>query len=159
MKLGKRDLGMINSELIVIPRGSSEDIVLKMEAVQNFDEFDKILTEPEPPYVTLSDGTQTRDIVDKDYLENLGQFNARRLNYMVIKGLQNNEDLTWDRVKIEEPETWKEWTEEFREAKFSEVEIRIVLNAMHKANCLDEDYVEEARMRFLQKQATQKASS
>ena len=150
---------MINSELIVIPRGSSEDIVLKMEAVQNFDEFDKILTEPEPPYVTLSDGTQTRDIVDKDYLENLGQFNARRLNYMVIKGLQNNEDLTWDRVKIEEPETWKEWTEEFREAKFSEVEIRIVLNAMHKANCLDEDYVEEARMRFLQKQATQKASS
>ena len=156
MKLGKRDLGMINSELIVIPRGQGEDIVLKMEAVQNFDEFDTILTEPEPPYVTLADGTKTRDIVDKDYLENLGQFNARRMHYMTIKGLENNEELSWDRVKIEEPDTWKEWTEEFREANFSEVEIRLVLNAMHKANCLDEDYVEEARMRFLQKQAMQK---
>jgi hypothetical protein len=153
MKLGKKELGIINTELIVLPRGNSEDIVLKMQAVQSFDMFEQLVKEPEPPHVTMNDGTQTRDFMDEEFLEKVEAFNEKRVNYMIIVGLQATKDLTWDKVKLEKPDTWILWREEMKEAGFTAVEIKYVEQGMAKANSLDSDYIEEARLRFLQEEA------
>jgi hypothetical protein len=57
--------------------------------------------------------------------------------------------LAWDKVKPGEAETWPLYEEELKEAGFSDVEIGRIRNAVHEANCLDEDKVEAARQSFL----------
>lgn len=151
MKLKGRRPG-VNVEVIVLPRGNSEDLVFHARAVDDFTEFEKLCPPPEPPKKVLPNGEQIPNFQDKDYQKHLENYGFKRVAYMVIKGLEATEDLEWEQVDPSNHTTWLQFRPELRESGLSDIEINRVVNGCMKANSLNEAAIEAARKRFLASQ-------
>jgi len=151
---GKKIQGR-NVVTLVIPRPDG-DIGFIMEAVENFDEFDKLCPVPEPPEILRPGNVRERNVRDPAYLEKLDAFAEAKSHYMTITSLKATKDLEWETVDYADPETWANWTKEMTEAGFTDIELSLIVRYIGQANCLDQSMLDDARSTFLLEQARQK---
>jgi hypothetical protein len=151
MKIGGIDPKTIpNDVILVLPRGETE-IVFRARGVSDYDEFNKLCPEPEPPKVhTAKDGWQP-NFQEPGYREMMIVHGRKRLAWLVINSLEPSE-LEWETVIADNPSTWLGWEKELRESGFSQVECNRISTLVMEANCLDEDKLDKARENFLRGQ-------
>lgn len=149
MKIAGKELGSgPNVEYVVIPR-SDGDIPFICTAVLDFEEFDKVCPNPEPPMVVRPGGLQTLDAEDADYLEAVKEHGKKRMDWMIVKSLSSPDGLVWETVDISKPETWSNYEKELQSAGFAFMEIIHIRNMCLQVNMFDETKMVEARKRFL----------
>ena len=148
MKLHGETLSIPNLKVIPIIRDSG-NIILKAAPIQSFDDFDKIYPVPEPPVRELPGGKVVALIESKEYKDMLAKRNRLMTDYMVLKSLEATEELEWETVDLNDPETYGNYATEMQAAGFTAVEITRVVNEVLAANSLDEEIINKARESFL----------
>ena len=152
MKIAGKVLDGPRVETLVIPRGEDE-IILKARAVLDFDDFEKLCKPPEPPMLLKRGGEQVPRLDDKDYLKRLDDFASKKTAWMVLKSLEATEGLEWETVKMDDPDTWRNFETELKDAGFSFAEVGLILQTVTTACGLNQSKIEEATKRFLAGQA------
>lgn len=137
-------------EVLVLPRISG-DIVIRARAVTTTDEFDAMVPAPVAPGIRTKDGFKP-DTKDASYQQAVAHYSEQRLAYMVLKSIEGSE-IEWETVKIADPSTWINWSNELKAAGLSDVECNRIVLCVMQANSLDEDKLRTAREVFLRGQA------
>lgn len=146
--LGKKIEGP-NIEIIVIPRGSGEDIIFKARAILDMEPFEKMCPTPVPPMKRVKSGEQIPNLNDAAYLTSLQNMSTKRLAWMVLVSLQATEGLEWETVDLSDHSTWGLFRKEMRDSGFSDMEINRIIACVISVNALNDDKIEAARERFL----------
>lgn len=137
--------------LIVFPRGGEgKDIPFRAKAVAVNEEFNKMVPLPIPPKIQTKDGTSS-DFADPNYKKAIEHREEQRFAYMCIRSLEPSK-IEWEKVSLDQPNTWTKWGEELIEAGLSEVEVNRLIGIVMEANSLDESKIEAARKAFLRGQ-------
>jgi hypothetical protein len=147
MKLNGRTIQGPNVEYVVIPRHDG-DIVFKCQAVLKMDEFNKLCPAPKPPEIMKPGGAKEVDTSDPTYKAMVQRHLEKRWGYTVLKSLSANE-IEWDTVDLENPETWPNFEQDLENAGFSFQESQLIQMGVSTANGTNPDKLNEARMRFL----------
>ena len=108
MKMHGKQVRGVNRDVVVFPRLSG-NLCFTVEAIQNWEVFDKLCPLPEPPIRLLPGGVRQSDTSDPKYQEKLNEWGAMKTNYMVLQSLAPTEGLEWETVDIDKPDTWKNW--------------------------------------------------
>lgn len=137
-----------NKEIIAIPRPNG-NIVFIAEALESWDLFDKICTEPEPPEVLKPGGIKEKDLEDSKYLKAINEHNVLRTHWIVLMSLKSTEDLEWETVNYNDPSTWMNYEKELKDAGFNPLEIGRIVRGVMSANGLNDDMIEAAKKDFL----------
>lgn len=148
MKIAGKQVSGANIEYVILPRGDSDQLVFKAQAVLSYDNFDKMNPEPTPPQMIVAGGARVPNFESADYKTALVVHSTRKVAWMVLKSLEISE-IEWDTVKMEDPTTWENYTTDLRNAGLADVEINRIVNGVMIANCLNDAKIEEARKRFL----------
>lgn len=126
-----------------------QDIIFKARAVLDFDEFDQLVKAPEPMVDIFPGGRKVPNTKHPKYLAALTAYSTKRMNWIILKSLEVTDGLEWDTVKMDDPETWDKYQEDFKSAGISIAEVNLIIQAVLQANSMDETKLEEARNRFL----------
>ncbi len=148
MKYKGKKLEGRNSDIIVFKRGGDR-VVFKAEAVQDYEEFDKLVQEPIPPTLMRPGGRKTLNLEAPEYKEALIDFASKKTDWLILKSLSVTEDLEWETIDFTKPDTWKNWRTELQEAGFTEIECIRILNLCTSVNSLNDDMLEAAKEDFL----------
>jgi hypothetical protein len=151
MKLHGKEITGPQCEVVVLPRGT-EEIVIRAQAVLNFDAFEKINPQPKPPEVLYPGGVKSINMEDKGYQQQLGDWAQQRTDWMILKSLESTPGLTWDTVDMADPKTWTNYKTELA-ATFTPGEMSKIMEAIMTACGLNQAKIEEATKRFLASQA------
>jgi len=149
MRIQGKKIEGANEVVIVIPRGSNADIILKAKAVLDMTPFEEMCPPPEPPRKTLPGGKEVKNLKDSAYLKALDNHSVKRLNWIVLTSLEATEGLEWEKVDLSDSTTWNNFQEEMKEAGFSNVEVNRIVADVIDVNALNEEKIQEARERFL----------
>lgn len=158
MKLRGKKIEGPNVEICVIPR-QGEDLVFKMQAVLDFDDFEKLHPAPVPPSVMQPGGGTSIDVEDKAYQEALNEWAKVRTNWMILKSLEATPELEWESINKSDPKTWNNIRDEMKQAGLSSAEISRIVQAVTTACGLNQEKIDEATKRFLAGQEKALASS
>ena len=137
-----------NEEIIPIPRGNGEDIILIVRAILDMEPFEKMCPPPTPP-VRKIEGVDIPQLRDPNYVKAVTKYAEKRMAYMVITSLEATEGLEWEQVDVNDPSTWPLFRKEMTEAGFSDVEVSRVIAGVTSVNALSEVKIQAARERFL----------
>ena len=94
----------------IILRGG--EVIFKVKAVLNFDEFEKRVPKPEPPEILKPGNIREIDFEDPEYNKKLEEWAAKKTQWMFLESLSATEGLEWDTVDISDSNTWANWAEE-----------------------------------------------
>lgn len=155
MRIKGIEINKPNIEVLVLPRPMGTDIIFKAQAVIDFEPFNKLCPEPQPPSILYRNGDRKLDVEDAAYKKEIGIYGLARTHWMILKSLEATEGLEWETVEPSKSETWGNFREELKKGGFSEIEQGRIISAVMVANCLDESRVQEARERFLRSQQEQ----
>lgn len=137
-----------NIEIIVIPR-NDKNIIIKAQAVLDYTEHDALNPRPEPRKLVRPGNIVTEDVTNPEYQKALSEWGRKKLDWMVIKSLSATENLTWEKIKIDDPNTWHLYKEELEEAYFNPQEIMRIMDCVFNANGLNQSKIDEATKSFL----------
>ena len=149
MKIGDVEVTP-NEEVLVLPR-PSKDIVIRAKALTSMDEFEALCPAPKAPGIRTKEGFRP-DTEDETYRGLVSLYNQQRMHFLVINSLEPSE-ITWEKVKSDNPSTWSLWSEELKEAGLSDVECGRIIRCVLAANSLDEEKIKAAREVFLRGRA------
>lgn len=145
-----------NRVVIPIIRDNGDTrIYFEATAVTDFEEFDRLCPEPVPGKRVYPDGTQVADTSAPEYIKAYSEWSENRMTYIILKSLSITKGLTWDKVVLEKPETWKLIDEELKESGLTPIEIRQINNGVWEAQGLDNAKIQKAREDFLASQRQQ----
>lgn len=148
MKFKGKTLGKRNTDILVLLRGT-ERIVIKAQAVESFEDFDKLVSAPVPPEVIEPGGKKSRNMKDLDFIKARDAYANQKTAWLVINSLKATEEIEWENVKYDIPSTWTAWDIELKEAGFIETECMRIIQLVAEVNSLDDDMLEQARQAFL----------
>jgi len=148
-----------NIEVIVIPRSNDDNIVLKAQAILDFEIFEKLVPEPKPPVKVKAGGEKVFNVEDPGFKSAVEQRQRLQTYWIVLKSLEATDGLAWDTIDMGKPETWSNVEKELKSSGFSQVEIARIIRGCLAANSLDEARVEEARKSFLAQQREEQVKS
>jgi len=153
MKMSGRKIQGPNEEILVLPRPDG-DLVFKAKAVLDYTVFDSLVPQPKPPKMRKRGVSElVEDNKDKNYLEELQNWSTKRMDFMILESLRTGTpELEWETVDSNNPDTWKNYEKELREAGFTPVEINLLNATCITANSLSQSKLDEARDRFLASQ-------
>lgn len=142
MKLKGQVLGEPEPIVVVFSRGE-QDFVFKVKAVYDFSDFDKLCSEPKPIH-----SFKKGQIIDDEYKARVVEYQDRKTDWAIVSALSVTEDLEWDEIMMDNPETWSLWRKELTEAGLTNGELAHLIDQVNKVNSIDEKKMEEARERF-----------
>jgi hypothetical protein len=148
MKYKGKKLEGLNTDVLVLMR-NGEHIIFKAQALQNYNEFDKLCPMPDAPVIMRPGGIKEQNLKDGGYQKALASYSEKKTNYTIIKSLEPTTDLEWEKVKLDDPLTYSNWKPELEEAGFTEIEVLRILQLCTKVNCLDDSMLDEAKESFL----------
>lgn len=154
MKIQGVRLYEANVESLYLPRGE-QVIHLMAKGIVDTTPFDALCPRPIPPMIQKPGQPATANLDDDNFKKALDLWGTKKTDWMIIESLRATTDLTWDRVKYDDPNTWSEWRKELKEAFFLDTEIQRIYNLVLSANALNEARLEEARNSFLAGKAKQ----
>jgi len=156
MKYKGKKLTGRNSDILVLPRGNDR-IVFKAEAIDSYDEFNKLCPQPTIPTKMLPGGIKEPNAADPTYRTNLTIYGKKKLDFCILKSLAPTTDLEWERVDMQKPDTWHLYIDELKESNISENEISRIIDLCLRVNSLDDDMLKQAREDFLAEAPPQEA--
>lgn len=133
---------------IVIPR-VEEDIVFTAIAVSCEDDFNRLCKEPQAPKIYKNNKFDSIDYEDPKYLKDLREHSTKRLDYIIIRSLEN---IQWETVDLEDSDTWKNWRKECSNSGLSDFEIGRLLSEVMDTHNPSEDLIKKMRENFLSTQ-------
>ena len=136
--------------ILVLPR-DGEDLVFRAQAIEDWDEFDKLCPAPVMPVGLGKGGEKIPVPNDPAFKAELEQHGLKKMAWMVVKSLQPS-NIEWEKVKVEDPRTWQLYEEELREAGVTAIEIQRIVALAIEANQLDEAKLKAARESFVRGQ-------
>jgi phosphoribosylanthranilate isomerase len=142
------------TEVVVIPRGEVE-LVIRAQAVLDYTDFDKLNPIPKPPVKMLAGGVTQENVEDPKYKERLSAWAQQKTDWMIIKSLSATECIEWETVKMDQPDTWKNYRDEL-ESVFTPDELSKIMEAVLVATGLTQSKIEEATKRFLATQGSKR---
>jgi hypothetical protein len=148
MKYKGKTLTGLNTDILVLPKGDMR-VVIKAQAIQNYNDFDELVSIPEPPVKVFPGGVKEKDLKNPTYLLKMEEYSQQKLRYMFIKSLEATEEFEWEKVDLKNPASWKYWEEELEDAGFTEIERMRILNLCTQVNCLDDALLDQAKEDFL----------
>lgn len=148
MKIKGKKLSGPYVKTIVLPR-EDESIVLRAQAVLDYEEFEQLCPKPKPPEVLRPGGAKSYDVTDKKYNKRLTEWAENQVNWMVVKSLSATEGLEWETVKVNEPDTWGNYKQEMKDSGISIAEMARVVDAVMTASGLNQAKIDEATQDFL----------
>ncbi len=154
MKIKGKKIEGANIEIIAIPRGNNEDIILMARAILDTGPFDKMCPVPRPPLRKI-DGIDVPNLRDKNYQQQVEKHAEKRMAWMVITSLEATEGLEWEKVDAGNSSTWLNLRSELKDSGFSDIEINRIIGGVVSANALNDAKIDEARERFLLLQQAQ----
>jgi hypothetical protein len=154
MKIKGREIKGPMEELIILPR-PDEPIVFKARAIMDMSEYEKLNPAPKGKVVKFRSGVTKEDTSSPEYIQAKELHDKTRIAWMVIESLKATDQLEWSTVKYEDPSTWNNWENDFREAGISETEKMRVIEGVMAANGLSEQRIKEARESFLATQVVE----
>jgi len=137
-----------NREIVVFPHQDGESVFVA-ETVSDYVEFNKLCPEPQAPVKMFPGGEKQIDVTNPDYLKKRTDWAEKRMDYMAIKSLQPTEDLEFETVKLNDPETYKNWKKELKDFGFNDYQTNMIHGAILDANSLNVEKLEAARESFL----------
>jgi hypothetical protein len=152
MRINGRKLSLPNEEILVLPRGEDEPIVLRARAVLDMSQFHELCPTPEPPSGIKRGGERFKDTDDPRYIRQNQEHNQKYFAYMIIKSLEATENLEWETVNINDSSTWLNYESELQTSGFSEIEVAKVKRLVMDANSLNDEKLDEAKKNFLRSQ-------
>jgi hypothetical protein len=147
MKIHGQKVPVITPIVVPIIRGE-QTIYLKVKPT-DWLHFNAVCPEPTPPSVVRAGGEKGFDFADAKYLENKKKYSDAKNAWAFICALSATEDLQWETVNLNKPETWVLWQKELLESGFLQTEINRITLAVFEVNQLDDDKIEQARKSFL----------
>lgn len=152
MKIKGKKISGPSEVVIPVVRGT-EDIFFKARAVLDFTKFDQLCKMPKPPMILRTGDTEpTAQLTDEKYKLAVDDYAKKRSAFMIIESLSATEDLVWEKVDKDNPDTWLNYDLELRESGLNEMELARLINGVLEANGLDSQKIEEAKKRFLASQ-------
>lgn len=148
MKLNGKKIEGPNIEVVVIPR-SSGNLVFKAQAVLDYDIFEAVCPTPQPREIIKPGGERTLAFNEKSYQDAINVWASKKTHWMVLKALEATDDLEWETVNMDDPDTWANYQEELKGASLSPMEISRIVNAVTCACGLDQRKIDEATAAFL----------
>lgn len=149
MKIAGKVLSGPRIETLVLPRQDG-DIVIRAQAVSDFADFEKMCKEPQPKMKMVpGGGAQVPIVTDEDYIKKLTKFADLKTDWMILKSLEATENLEWETIKPDEPETWGNYKDELKAAGFSFAESAMIIRTVTDACGLNQAKIEEATKLFL----------
>jgi len=145
MKINGKEIGGLNEDVLVLPRGGGE-IVFKGRAIHDFDDFESIVPLPQPPRM-LKKGVTVDDNEDVGFLQQRLAYELKRFSYLAIKTLEPS-NIEWETVKMADPDTWHAWVDEMAKV-LSVFEQRKLIEFINNVNTLDQSKIDQARDSFL----------
>lgn len=168
MKIGTRKIEGPKTAILALPRPSkfekdsdgkevevNQDIILHATAVLDYSDFEALCPIPKPPRSKKANGPEFDNVEHPDYKLAIAEWSHKRVNWLILQSYSATPDLTWDTVNMQDATTWANWRTELREAGFNPIEIRYFENTALDVNSVDEEKLEEARLRFLASKAQQ----
>lgn len=114
MRIGNKQLVGPSPVKVKIFRDDG-DIDFICGAVLDYSPFDKLCPPPKAPLSTnIATGEETRKINDPRYVISFEKQSNARVDWMVINSLSHTPDLTWENVRLDDPETWSLHEDELR---------------------------------------------
>ena len=151
MKLFGQSVSGPNVDHLVLPR-AEYDLVISAQAILDDEILKTLLPRPKPPKIHKPGQENWEDNVnDPDYKKALDLWARRRSAWTILESLKATpkETLEWETVKLDDPTTWEKWDEELRQAFFTGSEIVSIMNLVWSVNGMNQDKLDEARIRFL----------
>ena len=140
------------NEFITRSVDGSKGVMFTAQSVIDYTEFELLVDKPKPPK-TISKGRQVENFDDPTYSDQEEEYTKKRHAWMCIKSLEATEGgIEWETVDMQDPDTWEDWREELSACGFNEYEVGRVYRAISRANGIDQDFLDEARERFLAQQ-------
>lgn len=124
------------------------DLVFEATAILDFSEFLAICPEPSPPPRILAGGQKDFDFESPTYKKAREIWFSKRNDWTVLKSVENSPDIEWEKIKMNDPETWPLWRDEIG-LFLNPTQIMHLWNRIMLLNSIDEAKMEEARQRFL----------
>jgi len=154
MKMSGRKIQGPNEEILVLPRPDG-DLVFKAKAVLDFTVFDGLVPQPKPPKVRRRGMSEpSDDPTDKNFQLEVQNWSSKRMDFMILESLRTGTpELEWETVDFNNPDTWKNYERELKEAGFTPSEINLLNATCISANSLSQSKLDEARERFLASRA------
>ncbi len=137
---------------LVIPRPGAAGFVFKAQPLtaEQHDFFKKVCPEPQPTMALFPGETVQRAIPnDVSYTQAKVRWVAAKSEYIFVASLAATEDLEWDTVIMDQPNTWANAIIELKNAGFLNGEITQLFNSVSSANGLDSKKIEQATKDFL----------
>lgn len=151
MKIKGKEIKGRYRDFALIPRPDG-DIVLWVEAIPNFEEFNRKCPMPKPNTYINAKGERIADVKNQAYNDSLMVWARRQTAWTVVKSLDVPEnELEWDTVDLEKANTWENYQTELKASGFSPGEIEILLGKIFEVNALSEAKVESARQSFVRR--------
>jgi len=148
LKINGQKLSSINTKTLKFPRPDAEPVIITLAAISNPNLFDEVIPDPEPPMIIAAGGEKVTDFNDKEYIKKSEEKASLYPYWLIITALQATEGLEFEKVKLDDPSTWKEIDDEIFESGFNLGERSEILVWVNRLNGIDQDYVDEARKNF-----------
>lgn len=147
MRYAGEKLTRTDEAILVIPRGDT-NIILKMIAIENEKDFETMCPMPTPPIRKYPDGREVPNPESPEYNKAINKWAEQRMAWVTIKSLSATEDMEWENVKLDDPETWLNYQEELKET-FSQLEINLIMAKIFDVCGLSAAKIEKATEDFL----------
>ena len=160
LKIGGKVINGPKEALLVLPRPDG-DIPFKFVAVLDDEEFNKLCPRPTAPKSMKPGVGIVENTEDPKYKAAIEARGEQRADWFFLKSIEPSA-IEWNKVKLDDCNTWKLWREELKEAGFNMQERDRIYVTFLETNSVSDSMVDEARARFLasqQAKASVEASS
>ncbi len=123
-------------------------VVFKIRPVESFERFHALCGLPPVKPTALVPGKGKVEEETPQYLASVANYVSNQMSYIYIWSLKATEELTWDRVKEDDPTTWSQWVDELSEANILPKEIAYLASQILEVNALDDEKLDKARKSF-----------
>lgn len=150
MKINGKKIGTPKPRIEVFHRGEGEDIEyfpFTIIAVTDYKEFDAVCSKPAPAMRQVP-GEPPTAIIDDDFEKAMRKYFQLRADWTFLKGISETPNLQWERVTMNDPDTWHLWLDELSECGFTNGEVRHLQTKVAEMNLVDEKRMVEARESF-----------
>lgn len=131
----------------VIPHGEQE-LPFKLQSLASFEEFDKMVPAPVAPKILRPGGVESTDYSDVDYQKAIEERASKRLTWLYLKVLEPSK-LEFDKVRVEDPETYQYFDEEFTNIGISKMFVSELKQACIDVCGFNPELIKQATDRFL----------
>lgn len=148
MKVNGKQLNGPRIVKVYLPTGDSEAVEFRFRPLRSDEDFSKVMPRPTPPEQLAPGGKKFYNENAPHYKLAMADWMAKKFDWEFLKSIDVTEDLEWEKVKIDDPNTWKLWKDEIG-AHFGDNQTNKIFGGFIEAQFVTEETMEAARKTFL----------